>query len=103
MITSFPLAVGNHILTLTERGDDGPDPLDFNNFPLAPGSNFPGGPFLDPGDGSQRNGNWAVQLSFTGADTLTESPEPAAISLSGLGFAALAFARRLNRTNNAKG
>jgi hypothetical protein len=70
---------------------------------MAKSGAFPGGPFLDPGDGSQRNGNWAVQLSFTGADTLTESPEPAAIFLSGLGLGALAFARRLNRTNNARG
>jgi hypothetical protein len=102
MIDSFHLGVGQYVLTLTEQGNDGPDPLDFTAFPLQPGDDFPGGPFQDPGDFSQRDGNWAVQLSFTGAAGFSESPEPSAVWLCGMGLAALAFARLRSKLTNVE-
>src|SRR5262249_44410106 len=60
LISSFSLSAGMYLATLTEQGNDGPDPLSLG-FPLTPGQNFSPGPFIDPGipGNVQRTGNWA--------------------------------------------
>lgn len=103
MITSFPLNVGTYVLTLSGQWNNGPGNLDYTQFPVAPGTNFNGGPpFLDPGPPGAvfRNGNWAVTLDFTGTDIITSGvPEPSTFLLGGLGFASLLAIARARRTS----
>jgi MYXO-CTERM domain-containing protein len=94
---SFFLPAGLYTLTLSVQGNDGPDPLS-NGFPLAPGDNFPGGPFQDPGaPGSViRTGNWALDVTLTG--DVTQTPEPSTAIFALTGAAAALWVRRRRRT-----
>lgn len=90
-VISYSGAAGNYTLVLSVQGNNGPSLLT-DPFLLAPNTNFPGGPFLDPGDIlglTVRNGNWAVQFSLDG-DAAPEVPEPSSIALTVLGVAAIA-------------
>jgi len=85
---SFPALAGSYTLTLSEQGNDGPDPLS-SGFPLAPGTINPGGPFLDPGFPGllQRTGNWALDVTVNGSITeISATPEPATWMLLGIGL-----------------
>jgi hypothetical protein len=86
---SFFALAGSYTLTLSEQGNDGPDPLN-SGFPLAPGTINAGGPFVDPGYPGilQRTGSWALDVTINGtASELTGTPEPATwlLMMAGLG------------------
>jgi len=90
---SFSGVIGTYMLTLSVQGNDGPVFLP-DGFLLAPGTNLPGGPFLDPGDGSTiRNGNWWVQVQLDGSADMGV-PEPASVLLSAVGLSTLILLRR---------
>jgi hypothetical protein len=92
LISSFSLPAGSYLATLTEQGNDGPDPLS-SGFLLNPGQNFSPGPFDDPGlpPGVQRTGNWALLVTTTGTVNVSAVPEPSSIALWVAGLAGLAM------------
>jgi hypothetical protein len=101
---NFFATAGAYTLTLSEQGNDGPDPLS-NGFSLAPGAINPGGPFLDPGYPGilQRTGNWALDVTVSGSATeLTGTPEPATWLMGMAGLAALIL-RRTSLETRARG
>jgi hypothetical protein len=99
-IINFFATAGAYTLTLSEQGNDGPDPLSYG-FLLSPGDNFAGGPFLDPGSPGvvHRTGNWALDLTVNGSITpITGTPEPATSVGTMLGLSAgLIAMRRLRK------
>jgi hypothetical protein len=90
------LAAGTYILTLTEQGNPANGNTFADGFAQTGGGNFTGGPFLDPLDGSQLTGNWAVDVSATGL-VVSTTPEPATVLLSLLSVPGLALVARRRR------
>jgi hypothetical protein len=96
-VISFNGVAGNYTLALSVQGNNGPAFLP-DGFLLPPNTNFPGGPFLDPGDPlglTVRTGNWAIQFSLDGT-AAAEVPEPSAFALLLIGVVAV-IARRTIR------
>lgn len=92
---SFSGLSGTYTLLLAVQPNNPPSSLT-DPFFLSPGTNFPGGPFLDPGDitGSTiRNSNWYLQISLDGTADLIV-PEPLTITLSAAGLLAVVLRRR---------
>lgn len=88
-VISFNGTAGDYTLALSVQGNNGPAFL-ADGFLLPPNTNFPGGPFLDPGDPlglTTRNSGWTVQLSLDG---VADVPEPSSIVLTLCGIAAVA-------------
>jgi hypothetical protein len=97
-ISGFALPAGFYSATLSEQGNDGPDPLS-TGFALNPGQNFSPGPFVDPGLPGivTRSANWALLITTTGTATVTQLPEPSGLLFVGAGVAGLAIRRRFRR------
>jgi hypothetical protein len=92
---SFSGVAGSYLLALSVQGNNGPG-LFSDGFPLAPGTNFPGGPFVDPGDptgATIRNGNWYLQVNLDGTADMGV-PEPTSIALCAMGISTLIFMSR---------